>query len=53
MGGYSSVKHTNTSGLKIIGLAKGDIVNMIHIDGDVWVPHCWAGYTRRSVGHWQ
>ena len=35
MGGYSSAKHTNTSGLTIQGLSKGDLVNIIHIDGDI------------------
>lgn len=35
MGGYTSVKHTNTSGLKIVGLGTNDIVNIMHLDGDI------------------
>ena len=35
MGGYSSVKHTNTSGLKITNLGTSDVVNIVHLDGDI------------------
>lgn len=34
-GGYGSVSHTGTSGLRMVNLAKCDVVNVHHMDGDM------------------
>jgi hypothetical protein len=46
MGGYSSVQHTNTSGLKIVGLDPSDIVNIIHVSNIVNVIRRMIGLMR-------
>ena len=35
LGGYSSSKHISTSGLRIQGLSKRDIVDITSVDGDI------------------